>query len=330
MERVSSEILLRTQKPPDIDSEEPVAEEITPKADSAAVMNLAEIPVLNQGGIEDKIRTYSMCPIFMRATSGRFHQHSKTDSSGCINTTTPNEHTRSKFYPVTGRSEREPETFSGFLQKNNNRCPEDDMGAFMKKKSSSSKQTPISSFGLNLLNYKSRQIANIQRKDFSSSQKTLKKNSSKKEIKVMMRQIRVQQEPPPKAKKANSCRKFSFKHSDTEDLEDTKEHFCKYLLEPPLEGTLIIDVVDNGCGMTEEEQKKLFKPFSQANKETQSQYGGTGLGMWISYKLVTAMGGTISCKSVKGEGTTFTISIPAHWKKHDARIEVSLSCILRI
>ena len=70
-------------------------------------------------------------------------------------------------------------------------------------------------------------------------------------------------------------------------------------------------VKDNGIGMSEEFQKKLFKPFSQEDdRGARTQYKGTGLGMAIAKEYVEMMGGSIAVESRKGVGTTFTVEIP--------------------
>lgn len=70
-------------------------------------------------------------------------------------------------------------------------------------------------------------------------------------------------------------------------------------------------VKDNGIGMSEEFQKKLFKPFSQEDdRGARTQYKGTGLGMAIAKEYVEMMGGSIAVESQKGVGTTFTVEIP--------------------
>ena len=68
-----------------------------------------------------------------------------------------------------------------------------------------------------------------------------------------------------------------------------------------------VDITDNGPGISEEVQKKVFDPFF-TTKETGQ---GTGLGLWVSYDIITKMGGNISIKSEVEKGTTFTISLPA-------------------
>jgi CheY-like chemotaxis protein len=68
---------------------------------------------------------------------------------------------------------------------------------------------------------------------------------------------------------------------------------------------LWIKVQDTGCGMTEDEQEKLFSRFTQATPRTHVQYGGSGLGLFISKTLATLQGGAIGVSSEKNSGTTF-------------------------
>ncbi|HEY9708222.1 MAG TPA: ATP-binding protein, partial [Oculatellaceae cyanobacterium] len=68
-----------------------------------------------------------------------------------------------------------------------------------------------------------------------------------------------------------------------------------------------IHIADNGAGMTEEIQKKLFNPFFT----TKPMGKGTGLGLSISYQIVVEKHcGNLQCFSVPGEGTQFIIEIP--------------------
>ncbi len=66
-------------------------------------------------------------------------------------------------------------------------------------------------------------------------------------------------------------------------------------------------VRDNGIGMSEEFQKNLFQPFQQEHNELSDKRQGSGLGLSIVKSLVDAMGGTITVKSKKGEGTEFVV-----------------------
>jgi len=69
-------------------------------------------------------------------------------------------------------------------------------------------------------------------------------------------------------------------------------------------------VRDSGIGMTKEQQEHLFKPFTQADSSITRKYGGTGLGLTISYRLCGMMGGELKAESEPGKGTEFSFTLP--------------------
>ena len=80
--------------------------------------------------------------------------------------------------------------------------------------------------------------------------------------------------------------------------------------EQPERTTMEFVCRDTGIGMAEEFQKSVFEPFAQEHTGSRTKYAGTGLGMAIAKSLVEKMGGTITCKSKEGVGTTFVIRVP--------------------
>ncbi len=68
-------------------------------------------------------------------------------------------------------------------------------------------------------------------------------------------------------------------------------------------------VRDSGIGMTPIQQQRLFQPFSQADDSTTRQFGGTGLGLLISKRLVEMMGGSVAVSSEYGVGSTFQVEL---------------------
>jgi len=83
------------------------------------------------------------------------------------------------------------------------------------------------------------------------------------------------------------------------------------------EGNLNIMVKDYGIGISEEQQKKIFQPFTQADGSIVRKYGGTGLGLTISMELSRLLGGELTLKSQEGKGSTFRLTLPVPLGKEE-------------
>src|SRR6202040_3346234 len=68
---------------------------------------------------------------------------------------------------------------------------------------------------------------------------------------------------------------------------------------------VLFTVMDTGIGIPLEKQTSIFEPFTQSDGTTTRKYGGTGLGLAVSSRLVELMGGKLSVESSPGQGSTF-------------------------
>lgn len=79
---------------------------------------------------------------------------------------------------------------------------------------------------------------------------------------------------------------------------------------------LVIAITDNGIGIPEADQRLLFEPFHRASNA--GEIVGTGLGLAIVREIVELLGGTITCRSIVNEGTTFTVHLPCTFVRRGA------------
>jgi len=80
------------------------------------------------------------------------------------------------------------------------------------------------------------------------------------------------------------------------------------------DGMLEIHITDTGMGIKEEDMHKLFQPFQQVGASLTKRYEGTGLGLYLTQKLVTLLGGKISAVSTYGKGSDFFFVLPLESK----------------
>ncbi len=106
------------------------------------------------------------------------------------------------------------------------------------------------------------------------------------------------------------------------DLPDRDGHVVvSAMLEGQENGqaNVCLRIKDNGIGMSTEVQKRLFQPFVQGEEETTRRFGGTGLGLVITERLVDMMGGHIDILSYEGEGTSFSVHLSLKMEEEPPR-----------
>lgn len=100
----------------------------------------------------------------------------------------------------------------------------------------------------------------------------------------------------------------------------TPKGFVKVILtleeDTPQTTRLRFTVTDTGIGIAQDDQKRLFSPFSQVDASRTRQYGGAGLGLNISKRLVELMGGEIGFESELAKGSTFWFEVNFHKQEH--------------
>lgn len=86
-----------------------------------------------------------------------------------------------------------------------------------------------------------------------------------------------------------------------------------------------ISVIDNGRGISSDEQDKIFNRFYQSSNRSNKEYIGSGIGLDLANYLVKAHGGNISIKSVENEGSEFIVTIPRILEEHVEVINNNIS-----
>jgi len=101
-------------------------------------------------------------------------------------------------------------------------------------------------------------------------------------------------------------------------LDNLINNGLTYSLRPPHlsitvlgdDGRAVVRVADNGVGIAEDEQERVFERFHRANEPAFHNVAGTGLGLYISRQLAEGHGGSLSIESSTQEGTVFALALP--------------------
>jgi signal transduction histidine kinase len=78
------------------------------------------------------------------------------------------------------------------------------------------------------------------------------------------------------------------------------------------DASIVVEVTDTGIGISREDQRRIFEPFWQVERSTTRKTGGTGLGLTVTHRLATLLGGYLKVTSEPGKGSTFTVMLAAH------------------
>ena len=85
---------------------------------------------------------------------------------------------------------------------------------------------------------------------------------------------------------------------------------------------ILFRVTDTGIGLSPEQMVKLFRNFAQADASTARNFGGTGLGLALTRRFCQMMGGDVTVRSVPGQGSIFTIKLPAFVTKRSPKLSL--------
>jgi signal transduction histidine kinase/CheY-like chemotaxis protein len=144
------------------------------------------------------------------------------------------------------------------------------------------------------------------------------------DVRTLLHEVSAMLEPIA-AKKANQLHlqidpAIDNAHSDSTKLRqrllNLGSNACKFtenghivIAARQLGDQLIFSVSDTGIGMSEEEIKRLFQPFEQADASTTRRFGGTGLGLTITRRFALMLGGSVQVESSIGVGSTFVLQV---------------------
>jgi len=82
---------------------------------------------------------------------------------------------------------------------------------------------------------------------------------------------------------------------------------------------VVVEVIDNGPGLSQDDQSKLFEKFSRLTPRPTGGEPSSGLGLWITRRLAVAMGGGVFCRSEEGEGSSFGVRLPIYVASSDEK-----------
>ena len=93
-------------------------------------------------------------------------------------------------------------------------------------------------------------------------------------------------------------------------IKFTERGGVSIIVEPGAPDAIAISVTDTGIGISAEDQARVFLEFEQADGSSTRKFGGTGLGLTISKRIIESMGGSIVVESAPGQGATFRVIVP--------------------